>query len=109
MIISDLNYLEVAQSEVTGAKGININSKFTLDKKVNARVRVDEAFNKRVNLDLRGLRGNGAEVLGSADAQGKKTFTSIIFGTQTEPGTSESFVNASSFTNNGGRRRRRRR
>ena len=98
MIISDLNYLEVAETEVTGARGININSRFTLNKNVNATVRVNESFNKRVNLDLRGLRGNGAEVLGSADALGRNTFSTIIFGTQTEPGKYESFVNASYFT-----------
>ncbi|MEL6551847.1 MAG: hypothetical protein AAFQ63_00100 [Cyanobacteria bacterium J06621_11] len=99
MLISDLNYLEVAQEEVTGAKGININSNFRLNKRVNVRVDVRENFNKRVDLNLRGLRGNGAEVLGTADAQGNNTFTSIIFGTQTESGSSESFVNAGSYTN----------
>ena len=99
MIINDINYLEVTNEEVFGGKGININSAFQLNKNVNANVNVDETFNKAVNLDLGGLEGNGAEVLGSADAQGNNTFTSIIFGTQTEDGVSESFVNASSFTN----------
>ena len=99
MIINDINYLEVTNEEVFGGKGIDINSKFKLIKKVDAFVNVDETFKKTVNLDLSGLSGNGAEVLGSADAQGRNTFTSIIFGTQTEPGVSESFVNASSFTN----------
>jgi hypothetical protein len=47
---------------------------------------------------LSGLNGNVAEVLGSSDAQGNNTFTTIIFGTQTEEGSSESFVNASSAT-----------
>ncbi len=98
MIISDLNYLETATKEITGARGININSNFTLHKNVNAHVNINEKFNKTVNLDLSGLKGNGAEVLGSSDAQGKNTFTSIIFGTQTEENSSESFVNASSFT-----------
>lgn len=98
MLISDLNYLEIAQEEVTGARGININSRYTLNKNVNARVNIRENFNKRVNLNLRGLRGNGAEVLGTADAQGNNTFTSIIFGTQTSPLYSESFVNAGSYT-----------
>lgn len=99
MIINDINYLEVTNEEVFGGKGININSAFALNKNVNANVNVNETFNKKVNLDLGGLKGNGAEVLGSADAQGNNTFTSIIFGTQTEDGVSESFVNASSFTN----------
>ncbi|MEM6753838.1 MAG: hypothetical protein AAF630_12780 [Cyanobacteria bacterium P01_C01_bin.38] len=99
MIINDINYLEVTNEEVFGGKGININSAFKLDKDVDAKVNVDEKFKKVVDLDLGGLKGNGAEVLGSADAQGNNTFTSIIFGTQTEDGVSESFVNASSFTN----------
>ena len=99
MIINDINYLEVTNEEVFGGKGININSAFQLNKNVNANVNVDETFKKTVDLDLGGLEGNGAEVLGSADAQGNNTFTSIIFGTQTEDGVSESFVNASSFTN----------
>ena len=98
MIISELNYLESAEAEVFGGEGININSTFTLTKAVDANVNVNETFNKTVNLDLGGLSGNGAEVLGSSDAQGKNTFTSIIFGTQTGPDHSESFVNASSFT-----------
>lgn len=98
MIINDINYLEVTNEEVFGGKGINIDSKFKLNKDVDANVDVNENFNKKVNLDLDGLDGNGAEVLGSADALGKNTFSTIIFGTQTEPGKSESFVNASSFT-----------
>lgn len=98
MIISDLNYLESVDEEIFGGAGININSNFNLDKNVDSDVNVNETFNKAVNLDLSGLSGNGAEVLGSSDAQGNDTFTSIIFGTQTEEGSSESFVNASSFT-----------
>ncbi|NBD15476.1 MAG: hypothetical protein GVY04_04825 [Cyanobacteria bacterium] len=98
MIISDLNYLESVDEEIFGGKGINIDSNFDLDKDVDSDVNVDETFNKAVNLDLSGLSGNGAEVLGSSDAQGNDTFSSIIFGTQTNSSASESFVNASSFT-----------
>jgi len=98
MIISDLNYLEDATQEIVGGVGININSTFKLTKDVTANVGVNEAFNKTVKLDLGGLNGNGAEVLGTADATGNNTFTSIIFGVQTEDGKSESFVNASAFT-----------
>ena len=98
MIISELNYLESAEAEVLGGKGININSNFDLTKDVTANVDVNESFTKTVDLNLGGLSGNGAEVLGSSDAQGNNTFTSIIFGTQTEGDVSESFVNASSFT-----------
>ncbi|WP_144054272.1 hypothetical protein [Pleurocapsa sp. PCC 7319] len=98
MIISDLNYLESVEEEIFGGQGININSNFNLDKDVDANVDVDETFNKTVDLDLDGLDGNGAEVLGTADAQGNNTFTSIIFGVQTEDDVSESFVNASAFT-----------
>jgi hypothetical protein len=99
MIISDLNYLENTSEEIFGGRGININSTFKLNKDVVANVKVDEQFKKAVDLDLTGLKGNGAEVLGSSDAQGNNTFTSIIFGTQTEEYSSESFVNASAFTN----------
>ena len=98
MIISDLNYLESVEEEIFGGRGININSNFDLYKDVDANVDVDETFNKTVDLDLDGLDGNGAEVLGSADAVGDNTFTSIIFGVQAEPLSSESFVNASAFT-----------
>ncbi len=98
MIISDLNYLESVEEEVFGGRGININSNFKLNKDVSSKVDIKETFNKKVNLDLSGLKGNGAEVLGSADAEGNNTFTSVIFGTQTSDRSSESFVNASSFT-----------
>ena len=99
MIISDLNYLENTSAEVIGGVGININSRFALNKDVNARVNVNENFTKRFDVNTRGIVGNTAEVLGSSDAVGNNTFTSIIFGTQTEPGKSESFVNATSATN----------
>ncbi len=99
MIISDLNYLESVDEEIFGGLGININSTFVLDKDVESNVDINETFNKTVVLDLTGLNGNGAEVLGSADAQGNNTFSSIIFGTQTNENASESFINASSFTN----------
>lgn len=100
MIISDLNYLENTSEEIFGGRGININSRFVLNKDVNATVRVNEQFTKAFNVNTAGINGNVAEVLGSSDAQGNNTFTSIIFGTQTEPGTSESFVNATSATRN---------
>lgn len=98
MIISDLNYLESTSAEVLGGRGININSTFALNKAVNANVNINENFNKNFNANTSGINGNVAEVLGSADAQGNNTFTSIIFGTQTEENSSESFVNASSAT-----------
>ena len=99
MIINDINYLEATNEEVFGGKGIDINSTFKLVKNVNANVVVNESFTKTVDLNLGGLVGNGAEVLGTTDAQGNNTFTSIIFGTQTGDDHSEGFINASSFTN----------
>ncbi len=98
MIISDLNYLENTSEEIFGGRGININSTFTLNKNVAANVNINENFNKNFNANTAGINGNVAEVLGTADAQGNNTFTSIIFGTQTEENSSESFVNASSAT-----------
>ena len=99
MIISELNYLESAEAEVLGGKGININSNFDLDKDVDANVYVNETYKKTVELNFGGLSGNGAEVLGTADAQGNNTFSSIIFGTQTGEDHSESFVNSFSASN----------
>jgi hypothetical protein len=98
MIINDINYLETSNEEVFGGEGININSNFTLNKNVQSNVDINETFYKTVYLDLEDLKGYGAEVLGTADANGNNTFTSIIFGVQTDPGKSESFVNASAFT-----------
>jgi hypothetical protein len=98
MIISDLNYLESLDQEIYGGVGININSKFQLKKDVNANVNIKEKYDKTFKTSTRGLEGNVAEVLGTADASGKATFTSIIFGVQSEPGKSESFVNASAAT-----------
>ena len=98
MIISDLNYLESVEEEIFGGQGININSNFDLDKDVVSNVDIFETFDKAVFIDTSGIDGNAAEVLGSADAQGNDTFTSIIFGVQTEDDVSESFVNASAFT-----------
>ena len=92
MIISDLNYLEDATQEIVGGVGVTINSNFTLNKTVTANV--SETFTKTITTNLGGLQGNVAEVVGSSDATGNNTFTSIIFGTQTDPGRSESLVNA---------------
>ncbi|MGD1805227.1 hypothetical protein ACP6PL_07265 [Dapis sp. BLCC M126] len=98
MIISELNYLESAEAEVVGGEGININSNFYLNKDVYANVYVNEDFYKDFYTNTSGLEGSVAEVLGTADAKGKDTFSSIIFGVQTEPGKSESFVNATAAT-----------
>jgi hypothetical protein len=96
MIISDLNYLESTSEDIFGGIGVNINSNFNLNKNVVANV--NENFVKTVTTNLGGLNGNVAEVAGTADASGNNTFTSIIFGTQTEDNRSESLVNAISAT-----------
>lgn len=96
MIISDLNYLENTSEEIFGGIGVNINSNFSLNKTVTANV--NESFTKTVTTNLGGLNGNVAEVTGTADATGNNTFTSIVFGTQTEDHRSESLVNAISAT-----------
>ena len=92
MIISDLNYLENTSEEIFGGRGVEITSNFNLNKNVSANV--NESFNKTITTNLGGLQGNVAEVTGTSDASGNNTFTSIVFGTQTEPGRSESLVNA---------------
>jgi hypothetical protein len=94
MNISDLSYVEVATSEVAGAKGINIKSNFNLKQDVFTKVtnQFSNNFNSNVN-----ITGNSASVTGSSDANGGVAqATSIIFGTQTEPGVSQSFVSAGS-------------
>ncbi len=97
MIISDLNYLENSSEEIFGGRGVQIASDFNLNKNVVANV--NETFNKTVSTNLGGLQGNVAEVAGTSDARGSNnTFTSIIFGTQTERDSSESLVNAISAT-----------
>ena len=92
MIINDLNYFEDASEEVFGARGTNINNYYTANKVVYAHV--NETFTKTVTTNLNGLKGDVAELVVSADATGGNTFTSVIGGVQTEPGRSETFVNA---------------
>jgi hypothetical protein len=92
MIISDLNYFEDASEEVFGARGTNINNVYSAVK--NVKSVVDESYKKTVVTDLRGLQGNVAEAVFSADASGNNTFTSVIGGVQVEKGRSETFINA---------------
>jgi hypothetical protein len=92
MIISDLNYLENTSEEIFGGRGTNINNFYTATKTVTAVV--NESFTKEVVTNLGGLVGNVAELVVSSDASGNNTFTSVIGGVQTEPGRSETFVNA---------------
>lgn len=92
MIISDLNYLENTSEEIFGGRGTNIQNLYTANKYVTAVV--NESFTKTVTTNLGGLQGNVAELVVSADASGNNTFTSVIGGVQTEPGRSETFVNA---------------
>jgi hypothetical protein len=96
MIISDLNYLESVDEEIFGSGVVNLGGNFTSNKNVIANV--NETFNKRFNIDTAGLRGNTAEIVGSADAQGNNTFTSLIGGTQTTNASSESFLQGTSVT-----------
>ena len=96
MIISDLNYLENTSEEILGGRGTNIQNFYTADKRVTAVV--NESFTKTVTTNLRGLTGNVAELVVSADSTGNRTFTSVIGGVQTEDNRSETFVNAISAT-----------
>ncbi|MBR8840649.1 MAG: hypothetical protein DSM106950_43405 [Stigonema ocellatum SAG 48.90 = DSM 106950] len=96
MIISDLNYLEVTSEEIFGGVGVQINT--NNNQNTTVRVNVSEVFNKSFRINTSGIQGNTAEVTGSSDASGNNTFTSITFGTQTEPGKSESTVAAVSVS-----------
>jgi hypothetical protein len=96
MIISDLNYLESVDEEIFGSGIVNLGGNFTTNKNVTANV--NERFNKSFNIDTNFLRGNTAEIVGSADAQGNNTFTSLIGGTQTTNTSSESFLQGTSVT-----------
>ncbi|NJM56398.1 MAG: hypothetical protein HC857_01540 [Synechococcales cyanobacterium RU_4_20] len=92
MKISDLSYVEVATSEVAGSKGININSAFNLKQDVFTKVTNQFSNNFKANVNI---TGNSASVTGSSDANGGVAqATSIIFGTQVEPGVSQSFVSS---------------
>ncbi len=96
MIISDLNYLESVEEEIYGGGIVNLGGNFTVNKNVTANV--NEKFTKSFNIDTRGVTGNTAELIGTADAQGYNTFTSVIGGTQTTDYSSESFLQAVSVT-----------
>ncbi len=64
MIISDINYLEAANEEIFGGRGININSRFVLNKAFTTNVNITEIFNNQTSLNLSSLSGNSSEVLG---------------------------------------------
>ncbi|WYL95348.1 MAG: hypothetical protein HEQ35_17315 [Gloeotrichia echinulata IR180] len=91
MIISNLNYLENSSEEIFGGSRFNINRTFTTTKKVTANVK--KTFVNTVTNSLGGVTGNLAEVVVNADAIGKDTFISVIFGAQTEGNRSQSFAN----------------
>lgn len=78
MIISDLNYLETAQSDVQGAWGF-----YTFFK--NEKIKFD--LYSDVDLD-----DNAAAVNGTSEAYGFDTFTQVDFKTKTTPFSSFSGV-----------------
>ncbi len=96
MIISDLNYLENTSEEIFGGRGtntVNNNSSVT-----DVKTTVNETFNKNFNINSAGVQGNVAEFNVSADADGPRTFTSLVASAQTEVGRSESFANGTAVT-----------
>ena len=99
MIISDLNYMEVAAEEVAGSRGINVNSNGFVN--FGANIDVDEDIFKKITVDTSGISNGSstAQVTGTSDASGFSTFSNIVFFTQTDPGRSESGVNATSVSN----------
>jgi hypothetical protein len=88
MIISDLNYLEVAQEEICGAGGVHFAS--TVTKTVD----VTEAYKLNVDEKIKSivdLKGNAAEAQATADAYGKDTKTITDTAAQATNYSSESF------------------
>ena len=99
MIISDLNYMEVAAEEVAGSRGIDVNSNGVVNFAGN--IDIDEDIFKKITVDTSGVTAGSstAQVTGTSDATGFSTFSNIVFFTQTEEGNSQSGVNATSVSN----------
>ncbi|MCM0590700.1 MAG: hypothetical protein KA716_10880 [Gloeotrichia echinulata DEX184] len=95
MIISNLNYLENSSEEIFGGSLVNIHNTFTTTKKVTANVK--QTFVNTVTNSLGDVTRNVAEVVVKADATGKDTFISVIFGAQTEGNRSQSFADVLSI------------
>lgn len=94
MIISDLNYLESVNEEVTGGRGrgrgADIDGKIRIKKDVDIRVNVYETYDKAV-FGFADIKGNLATAEAGADAYGYNTFTETITFTDATPYSSESY------------------
>lgn len=89
MIISDLNYLEVANEEICGGSGFF----FHKDVKTNVRNRLD--VKKRVLSKVR-IKGNLADAESYADAYGDNSLTETLTVTYADDYGSSSYSDAKS-------------
>jgi hypothetical protein len=98
MIISDLKYVEdvVAQeSMIVGSGGVKFDSTVKKDVLLKKKAEIDIKKNVISKVDV---KGNLAELEGSADASGKNTLAELNGFTQTEPGYSAAFLESTSAT-----------
>lgn len=99
MIISDLKYVEdvdAQESSIVGSGGVTFNNK--VSKKVE--LLKNENLNVKKNVESKAvIKGNLAELEGSADASGKNTLAELNGFSQTEPGLSAAFLESTSATN----------
>lgn len=99
MIISDLKYVEdvdAQESSIVGSGGVTFKN--DIQKKVNlqkeAKINIQKNVVSKVD-----VKGNLAELEGSADASGKNTLSELSGFTQTEPGYSAAYLESTSATN----------
>lgn len=98
MIISDLKYVEdvdAQQSSIVGSGGVTFDNKITKKVELFKQARIDIKKNVESKVDV---KGNLAELEGSADASGKNTLAELNGFTQTEPGFSGAFIESTSAT-----------
>jgi hypothetical protein len=87
MIISDLNYMEMAEANVEGGYYFGPSSKTFVFAKIREDLKINKAFTSKVD-----VKGNFAGAQANADAMGKNTATQAISATTTIEGVGSSSV-----------------
>lgn len=87
MLISDLTYLESANSDVKGGYYFGPSSKTFVFAKIYEDLKINKKFNSDVNID-----GNFAGAQANADALGKNTSTQAVSVTFTKEGVGSTSV-----------------
>lgn len=98
MIISDLKYVEdvdAQESGIVGSGGVTFNNNIKKNVELFKKARIDIKKNVESKVNV---KGNLAELEGSADASGKNTLAELNGFTQTEPGFSAAFIESTSAT-----------